>query len=701
MFKIWSNIKRWFSGGFKKNPASHIGKTQFHDGEQHPKYDHTVHLAVYTIDVWAYASIRAIARAISQLPLLAQQQQKIDGKMQWETLEKGELYELVNKPNPDEPMNHLVERWISSALAAGDGYLLYDSDDHELYYVKPDLVKVKTDKMGRFVKYQISDGVRTISQEPEQLIHIKLTNPDGDYYGFPPSQVVKQTILTKLAMSKYINSYFKNNALAGTTFSTEHTLIEEQRAEIRQEFDRMHKGADNAFKMAILDGGVKLDRLSHNLKDLIPDQIYKLIREEVLAAYGVPHVMVGVLDDASYANADIQKRLFYENSVLPLLTMIESFINLQLTPQFGNDLRLWFDRSLIQALQEQPNEKAERLNKLINGRNQILTVNEARIELGYEAIVGFDELSTPPDPSQFMFGLGDEEEPEEDADDGSADENEEEKRYRVMIKRWRAHHSKVLKAEKEFAGIMVKFFDEQENRILARLTDLNFNGKLMSSVLHHELEMMERKDLLDDTNVLFNRKRENRLLKKAVEPKIKREIVIAGQQGINQTARKNLIPIRRKNDQFRVTEPEVQTMLRMFLNRMDDVNDTTYEAIKSIISVAYDEGQGADTVASAIKKEYDMINRVRSKRIAKTEMNGIVNGGNLLGAVQGGSTHKEWVCAYLPDTRQAHSDAGGQPPVTIDKPFIVGNDAMMHPGDPNASVGNVVNCYCSMVWFIA
>lgn len=685
MRKYLKQLLKWVEGA-KENPASAIGHNQYPDGLQYADYSQRLHLATYTVDVWAYASIRAISRSISQIPLLVQQQSG-DG---WDSIDKGDLYDLLNRPNPDEPTTHLIGRWITSLLSAGDAYLLYDSGDNELYYVKPDLVKIKTDKMGRFVGYKISDGVRTLSQEPEQLVHIKLVNPDGDWYGFPPSHVIKETILTKIALSGYLGKYFRNNAMVGTSFSTDQVLVEEQRAELRQEFDRMHKGVDssNAMGLAILDGGTKLDNLSHNLKDLIPQELYKMIREEVLAAYGVPHVMVGVLDDASYANADIQKRLFYENTVLPLIAEVEGFMNLQLVPQFGEGLRLRFDRTVIQALQEKPLEKADRMNKLVNGRNQIITVNEARIEVGFEAMD--DEFLDELNPAPVAVPLPDmEEEPEEE---------KQKKILKIKEKRWKAHHSKVLKAEQIYAGLIVSFMDDQESRVLARLTDLSFNGKFLSSTLERELKMMEYKTLRDDTNVLFNKRREDRLLKKAMLPQTKKELAISGQQAINSHGKKDFTPIDRKGEQFRLTDPAVQKQLKRFMNRLVKVNDTTYDAIKDIIARAIDEGLSVEAVATQIKKEFNQITRVRSKLIAKTEMNGIINAGTWLGGGQAGATMKEWISAFISTTRPEHADADSQI-VKMNKPFNVGGELLMFPGDPTGSVGNVANCYCSTLSF--
>jgi len=152
---------------------------------------------------------------------------------------------------------------------------------------------------------------------------------------------------------------------------------------------------------------------------------------------------------------------------------------------------------------------------------------------------------------------------------------------------------------------------------------------------------------------------------------------------------------------FNLGEPEVQKLLAQFMSRMEDINDTTFESIKKILQTGYDEGSSLEDISDAINDEFKFINKVRSKRIAKTEMNGAVNGGNLLGYGQGGATHKEWISAFLPDSRKTHMDADNQPPIPIGEKFYIGGSQMMFPGDPAGLVEDVVNCYCSIIGFEA
>lgn len=88
----------------------------------------------------------------------------------------------------------------------------------------------------------------------------------------------------------------------------------------------------------------------------------------------------------------------------------------------------------------------------------------------------------------------------------------------------------------------------------------------------------------------------------------------------------------------------------------------------------------------------------RARRIARTEIISAMNAANLEGwrqsKVVGG---KEWVCACDKVSREWHKNADGQQ-VSLEAPFIVGGEKLMHPGDSSmgASAKNVIHCRCTM-----
>jgi uncharacterized protein with gpF-like domain len=90
----------------------------------------------------------------------------------------------------------------------------------------------------------------------------------------------------------------------------------------------------------------------------------------------------------------------------------------------------------------------------------------------------------------------------------------------------------------------------------------------------------------------------------------------------------------------------------------------------------------------------------RAATVAATEVGGAENAGALAGAAYlqdttGKTILKVWRAHDDERTRVAHHNADGQEhPLT--QPFTVGDEQLMHPGDPTGSASNVIRCRCSL-----
>lgn len=83
-------------------------------------------------------------------------------------------------------------------------------------------------------------------------------------------------------------------------------------------------------------------------------------------------------------------------------------------------------------------------------------------------------------------------------------------------------------------------------------------------------------------------------------------------------------------------------------------------------------------------------------RIARTEATAVHNFATLDALARDGHTYKRWVAHHDNLTRDTHLAADGQT-VTLASPFIVGNEALMVPGDPAGSPAVSYNCRCVIV----
>lgn len=98
----------------------------------------------------------------------------------------------------------------------------------------------------------------------------------------------------------------------------------------------------------------------------------------------------------------------------------------------------------------------------------------------------------------------------------------------------------------------------------------------------------------------------------------------------------------------------------------------------------------------AAKGEEGPFSMNRAVTISRTLLTAAANGGKLEGWKQSGLVKKKrWRAANNNRTRKDHREANGQT-VDIDKPFRVGGEKLMYPGDPAGSAKQIVKCRCTM-----
>lgn len=681
------------------NPVGPLTLSSYQWGDTQPRpFDTYSHLLVYFVNTWCYACIRAIAEWVAEIPLCVQKRQRVEGELEWVEQTDGDLYRLIQNPNSENSWQELSNDWIVSLLAAGDGYILYTKEDGgELWHCQSNWVTVKTNKFGQITGYHIADRGQSFDLEQAQVIHARLSNPTNAFYGVPPAKVVGQTIMTQLYLSNYLNKYFLNNALPGTTFSTDRQLTSEDKDRIRQEVTRLFSGGENAHRTAVLDQGTKLDRLAHNIKDLMPVELYKVLREEIIAAYGLTHIMISVMDDASYANATIARRVFVENRGLPTLRLLESALNMRLVPLFGKEMRCWYNRSAIPALQEDENTKATRVGILYHDK-RIIKLNEARKSLGLDPDPDGDEYFTGPEASPLgalSINFAGADQPNDHAGSrvldglGLVDMDVDNWYDLPSMQKYRfGHYQKVLRLESTFQKLMKQFFTGQVDRLLGRLDKVTNSGKIMSNLFWHTRDGII---ISGNAEPLFEFDVENERLLGTLAGLIQRVIRNNGNGAANEI---------KAGITFDIDSPQMQSIMEAFKNRIKRINVTTYDEVKQILKQAYDEGVGINELTKRLSEQFEQFGRARAKTIAQTEMAGMVNGARTEGYRQAGVEFKKWLPAYLPTSRETHIAAGDLEPIAVDQQFPVGAAMLDFPGDPSGPPEEVINCYCTLVPYL-
>ena len=408
------------------------------------------------------------------------------------------------------------------------------------------------------------------------------------------------------------------------------------------------------------------------------------------------------MDGASYANANKQDEVYERSAVEPYRRAIETALNFQFVqPRFGKEFRVHYDRKLVTGLQEDRNEKSKRITD--EWTKGVIKLNEARGELGYEPIEeeeGGNEFFRP-QPTMML--------PQPTPDDGSEErtiitnlqkgifpkgsyghkyiplttltkDEHEDQRTR--------HERFLIKNERRFAKIIATYLNGQVNRLIERLREITGDGKFMS-VLELYIDKQDGNSEIPDR--LFDLVQENEILAQQTGIAITQSIEAGGNAA---TSNFNL-PI-----DFNSTDPSVRAMSGNFALKLTAINDFSRTQVRQLLVDGFGRGDSTQEIAKNLRSLYGgwtdtKLDHNRSMRIARTEMNGMVNGGASEAYSQAG-LGKEWLAVLDDVTRFDHVEAHGQR-VGAKEKFSVGGDMLAFPSDPSGSPENIINCRCTMI----
>ncbi len=147
------------------------------------------------------------------------------------------------------------------------------------------------------------------------------------------------------------------------------------------------------------------------------------------------------------------------------------------------------------------------------------------------------------------------------------------------------------------------------------------------------------------------------------------------------------------DDVFSMAPKKLHSFLAVRDNRMSDVAEEIFERIKRTLGAGADDGDSMDQLATRIRSEFNAIDKGRAQVVALTETSAAYGVSRQSAMEQAGVESKQWLVSGLPNTRETHLEADGQI-VGINETFEVGADQLMHPGDPNGSPAEVINCHC-------
>lgn len=194
----------------------------------------------------------------------------------------------------------------------------------ELWPLHPSRMKVERVENGR-LRYRFRDEKGTeVIYNQDQIMHIRWMSDDG-INGMVPVELARDAIGLARACEIHGARYFGNGARPGVVLVTPNEMKAEAASQLRDNWERMHRGADRSNKTAVLTGGLDAKELtgaSNQESQFLETRRFQI--EEICRIFRVPPHLVGDLTRSSFSNIEQQSIDFVQHSLLPWLRRFET-----------------------------------------------------------------------------------------------------------------------------------------------------------------------------------------------------------------------------------------------------------------------------------------------------------------------------------------------------------------------------------------
>lgn len=378
----------------------------------------------YKLSALVYRAATSLASAVGSV----RWQVEVKTADRWELAEGHELQALLDQPHKaynrqmwNEAMclylalsgNAINAKTLASGRAQGakKGRIL------EMVPLIPDGINPVPDDEEWISRYEFKGPPKRV-WPAEEILHIMFPDPGNPYWGMSPLLSARSIIRMDLAAIDWNSAAMQNRAISDGVFSLETPLNSEQYEEIKDQIWEQHQGPQNAHEPWVLGAGAKWQPMERTPVEMDFNATRMRTREEILSSLGIPPVVAGYFENATLANADVSRRIFWEDRAVPdYVERITGALNGGVVPHFGDvaRLRVSYDISGIPALRD------DLVKKSVCLRNFVAT--------GVPYNHAIDELELDLEPIEtwgdIPFGLelmGKEEEPETDDEPGGEDQ---------------------------------------------------------------------------------------------------------------------------------------------------------------------------------------------------------------------------------------------------------------------------------------
>jgi len=342
----------------------------------------------YRRETIIFACVREIAQSVAE-PALRLSTGEGD---QRKDIPKHPVLDILEKPNPRQNGFEFLELLLTHIELVGNGYI------HKLRNVagvpvglellRPDRVKPIPGAKNTLQGYVHTIEGTSVGDTlpPEDVIHIRLPDPCGDYFGLPPVSVAAAIADLDVNAIDFLRGFFLNDGTpAGLlTLSTPTDAAERERIKDRWREER--RGLKGWHSLAVLDSDVKYQQIGADPGKMRLDGVLDSTEARLCMVWGVPPIIIGTrlgLEHGTYSNYEQAAQSFWRETLKPVFKRISLKLTTDLAHDFDEQLDLWFDTSTVEILQD--SRDAKRSSAQQAWTTNAITLAEYRTAIGFVA----------------------------------------------------------------------------------------------------------------------------------------------------------------------------------------------------------------------------------------------------------------------------------------------------------------------------
>lgn len=259
------------------------------------------------------------------------------GPLSWHVFEKNGTERLERRDHPidflihDEPNHEITANIFKEILIAhgntwGNGYAEIERNlsgkPIALWPIEPHRVTVKRNENGQIYYEIYQDDGTNYRLNPENVFHLRGLGYEG-IVGYSPIRLAQESIGLGIAMEQFGSSFFGNGAHLSGVLEVPGKLDEPAYKRLRESWNEMYRGTQNANKTGILEQGTKFSKIS------VPPEEAQFITSrqfqitEIARWFRVPPHKLAELSRATFSNIEQMAKEFVDDCIIPWVSRLE------------------------------------------------------------------------------------------------------------------------------------------------------------------------------------------------------------------------------------------------------------------------------------------------------------------------------------------------------------------------------------------